>query len=100
MAGCQPFKLSTGGAQPLTCWMKIHGRILAIQTQEVHSHSLAGWEFMAECQPFKLSLGGAQPLTAWMGIYGRMSAIQIELRRCTATHSLDGNSWQDVSHSN
>src|SRR6266700_3523154 len=125
MAGCQPFNLSSGGAQPLTSWMGIHGRMLAIQielrrctathlldgnswqdvshsnsAQEVHSHSQAGWEFMAECQPFKLSLGGAQPLTCWMGIHGRMSAIQIELRRCTATHNLDGNSLQNVNHLN
>src|SRR6266567_2501272 len=125
MAGCQPFKLSSRGAQPLTPWMRIHCRISAIQiklrrgtvthnlngnswqdvsysngAQDMHSHSLPGWEFMAGCQPFKLSSGGAQPLTAWMGIHDRMSAIQIELRRCTATHKLDGNSWQNVSHSN
>src|SRR5271169_4257445 len=55
---------------------------------------------MAECQPFKSSSGGKQQLTPWMGIHGRMSAIQIKLRRQTATHSLDGNSWQNVSHSN
>jgi len=49
-------------------------------------------EVKVMCQPFKLSSEGAQPLTPWMGIDGRMSAaIQIELRRCTATHSLDGN---------
>src|SRR6266567_1963939 len=102
--------------------MGIHGRMSAIQFelrrctathildgnswQDVshsnwaHSHSQAGCEFMAGCQPFKLSSGGAQPLTSWMGIHDRMSAIQIELRRCTATHILDGNSWQDVSYSN
>jgi len=69
------------------------------QGQEVHSNSLAGWEFMAGCQPFKSRSGGAQQLTNWMGIHGGMSAIQIEVR-CTATHKLDGNSWWDVSHSN
>src|SRR5271169_5155378 len=55
---------------------------------------------MAECQPFKSSSGGKQQLTPWMGIHGRMSAIQIKLRRQTATHLLDGNSRQNVSHSN
>src|SRR6266567_304212 len=117
MAGCQPCKLSSGGAQPLTIWMGIHGRTSAIQielrrctathcldgnswqdishsnqAQEAHSNSHPGWKFMAGCQPFKLSLGGTQQLTPWMGIHGRTSAIQIKLRRGTATHCLDGNS--------
>src|SRR6267378_1972859 len=125
MVGCQPFKSRSGGAQQLTRWMGIHGRMSAIQIkfrrctathklngnswwdvshsnqgQEVHSDSLAGWEFMVGCQPFKSRSGGTQQLTCWMGIHGGMSAIQIEVRRCTATHSLDGNSWWDVSHSN
>src|SRR6266568_4935103 len=102
MAGCQPFKLSSGGVQPLTPWMGIHGKMSAIQIElrRCTANSHTGWEFMAEYQPFKLSSGDVQPLTPWMGIHGKMSAIQIELRRCTATHKLDGNSWQDVSHSN
>ena len=34
--------------------------------QELHSHSLPGWHFMAACQQYKLSPGAAQPLTSWM----------------------------------
>src|SRR6267378_3253957 len=70
------------------------------QGQEVHSDSHPGWEFMVGCQPFKSRSRGAQRLTRWMGIHGGMSAIQIKVRRHTATHLLDGNSWWDVSHSN
>jgi len=78
MAACQPFKWSPGGTQQLTPWMGFHG----------------------PCQPFKWSPGGTQQLTIWMGFHGSMSAIQMELRRHTATHSLDGILWQHVSHSN
>ena len=51
---------------------------------------------MVACQQFKLSPGGAQQLTCWMGFNGGMSAIQIKPRRHTATHFLDGISWQHV----
>src|SRR6266567_957486 len=105
--------------------MRIHGRMSAIQielmrctathildgnswqnvshsnwAQEVHSHSQAGCEFMAGCQPFKLSSGGAQrpkPCMSFIGIHCRIQVVQ---SRRTATHKLDVNSWQDVSHSN
>ena len=122
---CQQFKSGLGGAQPLTSWMGFHCNMSAIQSeprghtathlldgiswqhvsntnwaQEVHSHSPAGWNFMAACQKYKLNPGGAQPLTIWMGFHVSMSAIQIEPRRCTTTHSLDGISWQHVSNTN
>jgi hypothetical protein len=35
-----------------------------------------------------------------MEFHGSMSVIQIKPRRCTATHSLHGISWQHVSDSN
>jgi len=68
--------------------------------QKTHSNSHPGWDFMAGCQPFKWSPGGTQQLTSWMEFHGWMLAIQMEPRRCTATHSLDGISWLDVSHEN
>src|SRR6267378_2108492 len=90
MAGCQPFNSRSGGAQQLTCWMQIHGKMSAIQFKVrrcTATHSLDGNAWWG-CQPFKSRSGGTWQLTSWMGIYGKMSAIQIEVRRHTATHSL------------
>jgi hypothetical protein len=68
-------KQSQGGAQPLTRWMGFHERRSEIKNraEEEHSHSHAGWDFMAEDQRSKT-----------------------ELRRSTATHKLDGISWQKI----
>jgi hypothetical protein len=55
--------------QSLTSWIAFHGRRSEIKNRamEEHSHSHAGWDFMA---------GGQRSKT--------------ELRRSTATHILDG----------
>src|SRR6267378_2485074 len=51
---------------------------------------------MVAYQQFKSSPGGTQQPTSWMEFHGGMSAIQIKPRRHTATHILDGISWDFV----
>ena len=88
--------------------------------QEERSNSHPGSDFMGVRQRSNRRPGGVQQLTAWKGVSQRIkrrpgeaqqltiwngfhrctSANQTEARRSTATHPLEGISWERVSEAN
>jgi len=125
MAASQQIKWSPGDTEQLTYWMEFHSCMSATQmqgrrhtaahsldgiswlhisqssgAQKAHSNSQSEWNFIAACQQIKWSPGGTQQLTDWINFHGCKSAIEMEPRRHTATHSLDGVLWLQVSNWN